>query len=129
MASSRCASTPSTCSRRSASPTQCQPTTSGAGPTTATCCITWKRACSARWWCHDHASSKHLNRSAPLGFAGGTAAGFAAGRYGAERARVQQYLVDGHERSEEHTSELQSLMRISYAVFCLKKKKQNHVNT
>src|SRR3546814_3179734 len=30
-------------------------------------------------------------------------------------------------RSEEHTSELQSLMRISYAVFCLKKKKQNTV--
>src|SRR3546814_10863586 len=29
---------------------------------------------------------------------------------------------DGAERSEEHTSELQSLMRISYAVFCLKKK-------
>src|SRR3546814_4414490 len=29
-----------------------------------------------------------------------------------------------HPRSEEHTSELQSLMRISYAVFCLKKKKQ-----
>src|SRR3546814_6098331 len=29
----------------------------------------------------------------------------------------------GDERSEEHTSELQSLMRISYAVFCLKKKK------
>src|SRR3546814_3113451 len=32
-------------------------------------------------------------------------------------------------RSEEHTSELQSLMRISYAVFCLKKKKQNRQNT
>src|SRR3546814_7086991 len=32
-------------------------------------------------------------------------------------------------RSEEHTSELQSLMRISYAVFCLKKKKQNNHNT
>src|SRR3546814_6748100 len=29
-------------------------------------------------------------------------------------------------RSEEHTSELQSLMRISYAVFCLKKKKNNN---
>src|SRR3546814_9413553 len=29
-------------------------------------------------------------------------------------------------RSEEHTSELQSLMRISYAVFCLKKKKDKH---
>src|SRR3546814_1498662 len=32
-------------------------------------------------------------------------------------------------RSEEHTSELQSLMRISYAVFCLKKKKTNTRNT
>src|SRR3546814_2340080 len=32
-------------------------------------------------------------------------------------------------RSEEHTSELQSLMRISYAVFCLKKKNQTHHNT
>src|SRR3546814_2400658 len=31
-------------------------------------------------------------------------------------------------RSEEHTSELQSLMRISYAVFCLKKKKQININ-
>src|SRR3546814_1319284 len=31
--------------------------------------------------------------------------------------------ADGAGRSEEHTSELQSLMRISYAVFCLKKKK------
>src|SRR3546814_3734762 len=31
----------------------------------------------------------------------------------------------GQLRSEEHTSELQSLMRISYAVFCLKKKKKN----
>src|SRR3546814_3410009 len=33
-------------------------------------------------------------------------------------------LAAGAKRSEEHTSELQSLMRISYAVFCLKKKKQ-----
>src|SRR3546814_3382541 len=32
------------------------------------------------------------------------------------------------QRSEEHTSELQSLMRISYAVFCLKKKKKNNTN-
>src|SRR3546814_7558824 len=32
-------------------------------------------------------------------------------------------------RSEEHTSELQSLMRISYAVFCLKKKKKNKTKT
>src|SRR3546814_9925029 len=33
----------------------------------------------------------------------------------------------GGERSEEHTSELQSLMRISYAVFCLKKKKNKNI--
>src|SRR3546814_2110136 len=38
-------------------------------------------------------------------------------------------LVRLDNRSEEHTSELQSLMRISYAVFCLKKKKQNTDHT
>src|SRR3546814_2674118 len=38
---------------------------------------------------------------------------------GADRASPQAHIG----RSEEHTSELQSLMRISYAVFCLKKKK------
>src|SRR3546814_6320285 len=37
--------------------------------------------------------------------------------------------VVGCGRSEEHTSELQSLMRISYAVFCLKKKKKQKNNT
>src|SRR3546814_4374252 len=36
--------------------------------------------------------------------------------------RILQALLERMERSEEHTSELQSLMRISYAVFCLKKK-------
>src|SRR3546814_7702950 len=40
-------------------------------------------------------------------------------------ARVQE-LSRERTRSEEHTSELQSLMRISYAVFCLKKKNQKH---
>src|SRR3546814_1436005 len=40
------------------------------------------------------------------------------------------YLSGGNPelRSEEHTSELQSLMRTSYAVFCLKKKNHNHTN-
>src|SRR3546814_10603105 len=36
---------------------------------------------------------------------------------------VSRRALDASKRSEEHTSELQSLMRISYAVFCLKKKK------
>src|SRR3546814_1273335 len=37
-----------------------------------------------------------------------------------------QFVSTAGNRSEEHTSELQSLMRISYAVFCLKKKQLNH---
>src|SRR3546814_7791425 len=52
---------------------------------------------------------------------------------GHREAAVGQMLEKGQfgERSEEHTSELQSLMRISYAVFCLKKKKtkQNDTST
>src|SRR3546814_9763077 len=46
-----------------------------------------------------------------------------ARRYRDDRARLRGRL-DQPPRSEEHTSELQSLMRISYAVFCLKKKKK-----
>src|SRR3546814_1905515 len=41
---------------------------------------------------------------------------------------LQDRILLGHVRSEEHTSELQSLMRISYAVFCLKKKKKEQEN-
>src|SRR3546814_4744858 len=43
----------------------------------------------------------------------------------AEDAQLDLARLRAAGRSEEHTSELQSLMRISYAVFCLKKKKQN----
>src|SRR3546814_7463936 len=40
------------------------------------------------------------------------------------RAELRRLVMETYDwRSEEHTSELQSLMRISYAVFCLKKKK------
>src|SRR3546814_3299253 len=44
------------------------------------------------------------------------------------RRRAAEETLDPR-RSEEHTSELQSLMRISYAVFCLKKKKRKYINT
>src|SRR3546814_8524415 len=44
-------------------------------------------------------------------------------------AQLGDPLACGNIRSEEHTSELQSLMRISYAVFCLKKKKQKPYTT
>src|SRR3546814_2149696 len=49
------------------------------------------------------------------------------GNGGATRGQAQAWLDQGY-RSEEHTSELQSLMRISYAVFCLKKKKTSHTS-
>src|SRR3546814_2947017 len=58
---------------------------------------------------------------------------------GIERDRAGRRLDDANfgdifeagvgDEMEEHTSELQPLMRISYAVFCLKKKKQNKPNT
>src|SRR3546814_11221 len=57
--------------------------------------------------------------------------------YNAGEARVRSWIrdwgdprspnIDVIDRSEEHTSELQSLMRISYAVFCFKKKKKNRI--
>src|SRR3546814_10059402 len=44
-------------------------------------------------------------------------------------SRAAWRMISGKRRSEEHTSELQSLMRISYAVFCLKKKKTKNQHT
>src|SRR3546814_6334980 len=44
------------------------------------------------------------------------------------RVPLREFAAPGQKRSEEHTSELQSLMRISYAVFCLKKKKIDQRN-
>src|SRR3546814_3852225 len=45
---------------------------------------------------------------------------------GTGRARAKAFCA--RQRSEEHTSELQSLMRISYAVFCLNKKPHTHMS-
>src|SRR3546814_8136567 len=58
----------------------------------------------------------------------GGAQAVAALAYGTDRIRPVDVITGpGNARSEEHTPELQSLMRNSYAVFCLKKKK--HHNT
>src|SRR3546814_8934520 len=78
----------------------------------------------------DRASPRAQSRGRPAGpVAGSIRAVLARNQAGFER-RGQSYhggvaLYAG--RSEEHTSELQSLMRISYAVFCLKKKKTKTV--
>src|SRR3546814_3798552 len=67
----------------------------------------------------DHLRGNHMNSSdtmsVPEGFLWGTAI---------SAHQSEGNNVNSDARSEEHTSELQSLMRISYAVFCLKKKKK-----
>src|SRR3546814_5418632 len=52
--------------------------------------------------------------------------GYGLHRRNTQPAKSARYWSASTCRSEEHTSELQSLMRISYAVFCLKKKTQQH---
>src|SRR3546814_6924501 len=42
--------------------------------------------------------------------------------------QIDEVTVEGEQRSEEHTSELQSLMRISYAVFCLKQTRNTTIH-
>src|SRR3546814_8772503 len=60
------------------------------------------------------------------GRAAGNDGGFHLPRIGpAPAVEIDFDAARRHHRSEEHTSELQSLMRISYAVFCLKKKKKD----
>src|SRR3546814_4963038 len=58
--------------------------------------------------------------------AAGTAQIVGTLQFAAVRAFLKSFDTKRIMRSEEHTSELQSLMRISYAVFCLKKKKTKH---
>src|SRR3546814_1581973 len=69
--------------------------------------------------------------AAPRLFPSPQAARTAHLRAGAQALRRAGKMVDlgRNARSEEHTSELQSLMRISYAVFCLKKKKTPTITT
>src|SRR3546814_7666444 len=76
-----------------------------------------------------------FSRSAAFIASGFTAAAYFIGHVAAKGMFLFPVMNGGEAavlfRSEEHTSELQSLMRISYAVFCLKKKKltQNHTLT
>src|SRR3546814_2698675 len=51
-----------------------------------------------------------------------------AGHHAVEQRQRHADRTPALQRSEEHTSELQSLMRISYAVFCLKKKNKKPIN-
>src|SRR3546814_9963423 len=78
---------------------------------------------------HDHRVAGHdaadaCHRHAGIG-ARNLVASFACCRE-AQFVIVATAALQDMARSEEHTSELQSLMRTSYAVFCLKKKKKTH---
>src|SRR3546814_7166012 len=64
------------------------------------------------------------NGNAPQGISGTQRRYFGNGSLFPTRLESVSRAASAHSRSEEHTSELQSLMRISYAVFCLKKKKK-----
>src|SRR3546814_1018112 len=59
-------------------------------------------------------------------FAEGVREGTIAGATGERFTDVVNIGIGGSDRSEEHTSELQSLLRISYAVFCFETKKKQH---
>src|SRR3546814_4946522 len=74
--------------------------------------------------CVPFTSGPRQSRPRCAGRAGRQTAPQPKARSEAEDGSDQTFLVRG-ERSEEHTSALQSLMRISYDVFCLKKKKTN----
>src|SRR3546814_7806793 len=66
----------------------------------------------------------------PYNFAKSADRIFASFRRALKRSPLESIFINGKfRRSEEHTSELQSLMRSSYAVFCLKKKKITNLNT
>src|SRR3546814_2539344 len=81
----------------------------------------------------DHASEDQEHKSGNQADRRGDDAGDLAGRKDVNALDDHRFLPmpAGYRRSrsEEHTSELQSLMRISYAVFCLKKKKPHTPNT
>src|SRR3546814_6891094 len=83
-----------------------------------------------RSWTPPHRSGQHgISDCAPLLWLRGGGAGRQPADYGIGRRRVSVSTGgSAGPRSEEHTSELQSLMRSSYAVFCLKKK-TNHNKT
>src|SRR3546814_4700578 len=81
--------------------------------------VIYRQTTILRWLGHGHARAPEL----PAGRRGRQA------EPGGRRGEPRPAGAEPADRSEEHTSELQSLMRISYAVFCLKKKKKRSKNT
>src|SRR3546814_4185135 len=84
--------------------------------------VSWREPTDSEWWVHGGDTIGTLDAAWHDGF----------GPLGSGRQPTHWRPLPPHptseDRSEEHTSELQSLMRISYAVFCLKKKKTPNKN-
>src|SRR3546814_5433334 len=70
-----------------------------------------------------------MQRTADAAINANTPAGAQGALVALDRGGAVRAMIGGRDyvRSEEHTSELQSLMRISYAVFCLQKKNKNQI--
>src|SRR3546814_3204359 len=93
---------------------------------------TWSKVSSSGWkrwpqyWQPRRSRRNTLNRVKAGRFAGGTYS-FSEMTLGSRNSQLGEWMQRSYSasRSEEHTSELQSLMSISYAVFCLKKKSTN----
>src|SRR3546814_5017128 len=80
-------------------------------------------------WTSGPQQLQRYNGYPAMTISGMAAPGRSTGEAMDEMERLATALPEGFAyRSEEHTSELQSLMRISYAVFCFKKKKTKHNN-
>src|SRR3546814_8502820 len=75
-----------------------------------------------------NAGCRHHRRTRRQRFHRGISCVAAAGFADGHPVVLSRDTAERHARSEEHTSELQSLMRISYAVFCLKKKKNTIIH-
>src|SRR3546814_4184658 len=74
-------------------------------------------------------NSRAVRAASPVGAVNQATASDTVIRIAVSTIDCHRKIVSENGRSEEHTSELQSLMRISYAVFCLKKKKQKKTQT
>src|SRR3546814_9360757 len=80
----------------------------------------WVNRGDGLWCCESARQKSYLAHSERINHAFGAASILVCSIL---RTRCASYISS---RSEEHTTELQSLMRISYAVFCLKKKNNKH---
>src|SRR3546814_5521053 len=90
------------------------------------CALAHRRELSAEAVLRSDAARPAQPRPESVGDGSGPEMGPARDAHGRVATPRRRSIASARRRSEEHTSELQSLMRISYSVFCLKKKPSQH---